>query len=90
MIACLTEHHPSEFPLPSVGGGGGGGGGYGYFMEQHNGPLKFIKFYIGSRLCSKKNWREPIALNLWNLRRPASDFFKKTKISLSPGKKIRH
>ena len=83
VIACLTEHHPSEFPLPSMAEGG-----YGYFLKQHDGPWNSIIFYICSRLCSKKNWREPIALNLWNLRRPASDFYKKLRFLVTREKKL--
>ena len=83
VIACLTEHHPSEFPLPSMAEGG-----YGYFLEQHDGPWNCIIFDICSRLCSKKNWREPIALNLWNLRRPASDFYKKLRFLVTREKKL--
>ena len=31
----------------------------------------------GLMLCSKRNWREPSALNLWNSGYPAVDFWKK-------------
>ena len=30
---------------------------------------------ISARLCSKKNWRKPSALNLWNSGCPAYDFY---------------
>jgi len=44
-----------------------------------------------ARLCSKKNWREPSVLNLWNPVSPAYDSYEKAKISSRPRtKKVRH
>ena len=43
------------------------------------GPTLIIEF-LASRLCSKKNWREASALNLWNPVCPANDFYEKAKI----------
>ena len=40
-----------------------------------------------ARLCSKKNWRQPSTLNLWNPVCPANDFCEKAKIFWSPENK---
>ena len=37
--------------------------------------LKLPLIGISARLCSKKNWREPNALNLWNSGCPEYDFY---------------
>ena len=45
-----------------------------------------------ARLCFKKNWRQPSALNLWNPKSPAYVYYAETKINLSrcPGAIVRH
>ena len=42
-----------------------------------------------SRLCPRKNWREPSVLNLWNPGCLACDLYKKLLFSHHPGAKIR-
>ena len=52
--------------------------------------LLYIIFSL-SGLCSSKNWREPIALNLWKPWCSAYDFYeKKLWFSSCPGAKVRH
>ena len=42
---------------------------------------------IRSRMCSKKNWREPSVLNLWNLGYPAQGPVPEKSISANPWSK---
>ena len=45
---------------------------------------------IVSRLCSKKNWREPCALNFWHPGCPTYDYYmKKQRFSSNPRTKVR-
>ena len=41
-----------------------------------------------ARLCSKKNWRQPSTLNVWNPVRSANDFCEKAKIFSRPRTKV--
>ena len=49
--------------------------------------LKLPLVGISARLCSKKNWRKPSALNRWNSGCPAYDFYKKGKLFWLPARK---
>ena len=57
---------------------------YGIFcsaVEKANRGVKYRKRYtINTRLCSKKNWRKPSVVNLWNLGCPAYDLYEKRLI----------